>query len=226
MVEPTPGFVVKTQCATVGKVFVNMCHHELVDGIEHKAVPAAEAQKYNTSEAGIRIPLAMGERREEFDKKNEPAMVIDVIWAPTTIEQALKDGNFRQSIVELAFNYVQQKYSIELDMRFSIPKMKYKGSTVQFQRIKAKKGPKITEVVMSPQEKAEREAKGLEEAKVKEAQKEKTPLWKLYSAMRETDFERFTQTNYFEQIIDAEFEKGAGNEEDRWTALRENFSML
>lgn len=46
-------------------------------------------------------------------------------------------------MIELAFNYVKQKFDVDLDMRFSIPKMKYKGDTIQYQRIKAKKGPKI-----------------------------------------------------------------------------------
>lgn len=106
VVQPTPGFVVKTVAPNVGKVFINMCHHELVDGIEQKAVPKADAEKYGTAEQGIRIPLSMGERREENDKKGEPAMVIDVIWATATVEQALAEGAFRQSIVELAFNYI------------------------------------------------------------------------------------------------------------------------
>jgi hypothetical protein len=37
----------------------------------------------------------MGERREEHDKKGEPCMVIDVIWAPQTVEKCLSDALFR-----------------------------------------------------------------------------------------------------------------------------------
>lgn len=57
-------------------------------------------------------------------------MVIDVIWAPVTVEKCLVDAMFRQAVIELALQYVNQKYSIELDQRFTIPKLKYKGSTV------------------------------------------------------------------------------------------------
>jgi len=46
-------------------------------------------------------------------------------------------------VIELAMNYVNQKYKIECDPRFTIPKLKYKGTTVQYQRIKVKKGAKI-----------------------------------------------------------------------------------
>jgi len=49
-------------------------------------------------------------------------------------------------MVELAFTYIHQKFERVLDMRFTIPKLKYKGATVQYQRIRAKKAPKIEEV--------------------------------------------------------------------------------
>jgi hypothetical protein len=35
-------------------------------------------------------------------------------------------------MVDLSFNYVSQKFGRELDLKFSIPKMKYKGSTIHF----------------------------------------------------------------------------------------------
>ena len=44
-----------------------------------------------------------------------------------------------------------------------MPKMSYKGATVQYQRVKAKKAPKIEEVEMTEEERLEFERKGLEE---------------------------------------------------------------
>jgi hypothetical protein len=46
-------------------------------------------------------------------------------------------------MVELAFTYIGQKFGKQLDLRFTIPKLKYKGASVQYQRIRVKKGPKI-----------------------------------------------------------------------------------
>lgn len=163
MIQPEKGFVIKTQAPKVGKVFINMCSHEIVDPFETKAVAKEVAESHGSSERGLRIPLSMGERREEHDKKGEACMVIDVIWAPATIAECLKSAQFRQVVVELAFNYVQQKYGIELDLRFTIPKLKYKGATVQYQRVKAKKAPKIQEVEMTQKERDAFEKKGLEE---------------------------------------------------------------
>ena len=80
----------------------------------------------------MRIPLSLGTLREETDKKGEPAQVIDVIWAPVTVEKAKTDPTFRQVVVELAFNYIHQKYNLELDFRYLVPKLSYKGATVQY----------------------------------------------------------------------------------------------
>ena len=68
-------------------------------------------------------------------------------------------------------------------MRFTIPKMKYKGSTIEYQRVKAKKGPKIQEVQMTEEEKAKLAEKAMEEERRREALREKEPEWKLYCIM-------------------------------------------
>ena len=46
--------------------------------------------------------------------------------------------------------------------------MKYKGGTVEFQRVKAKKAPKIQEVEMSDAERKRLEAKALEQQKARQ----------------------------------------------------------
>lgn len=81
------------------------------------------------------------------------AQVYDFIFNPKSIQKAQKDPQFRQLMVELSFNYVEQKYKHKLNPQFTLPKLSYKGATVQWQRIKAKKGPKIEEVELSEEEK-------------------------------------------------------------------------
>jgi hypothetical protein len=106
--------------------------------------------------------------------------VFDFIWATDTVKLAQKDAVFRQQMVELAFTYIDQKFNRQLDMRFSIPKMKYKGDTVQWQRIKARKGPKIQEVEMSEEEKKLLQENALEEERRREAIREKEPKFTLF----------------------------------------------
>ena len=104
-----------------------------------------------------------------------------------------------------------------------MPKLKYKGATVQFQRIKAKKAPKIQEVELTPEERAELERKAFEEEKMKEALAEKKPEWQLYYDL-EGDENLLTQ-QYWTKVIDDQFELIAGDENDRWNSLRNKFSL-
>ena len=57
----------------------------------------------------MRIPLSLGEVKEDRDKKNEPVQVYDFIFNPKTVSNAQKDAEFRQGVVELCFSYIQQK---------------------------------------------------------------------------------------------------------------------
>jgi hypothetical protein len=88
------------------KVFVNMTHHEIVDPFEQKPIPIEDQEKYGSSETGVRIPLSLGDVREDSDKKGEPVQVYDFIFNPDTIKNAQKTAGFRQAMVELSFNYV------------------------------------------------------------------------------------------------------------------------
>ena len=184
VIQPKAGFVVKTKdVKDQSKVFVNFTFHDIIEGFEEKSIPKEEAEKAGASERGLRIPLSLGTVREDSDKKGDPVQVYDFIWNTDTVKNAQKDAGFRQIMVELAFNYVHTKFNRVLDPRFSIPKIKYKGDTIQYQRVRAKKTPKIQEVPMTEEEKAALEQRALEEERRREAMREKEPDWKLYCIM-------------------------------------------
>ena len=69
MIQPNPGFVVKTKDKTKQKVFINMTNHELVDPFEEKPITKDDANKYGAADSGIRIPLSLGGVKEDSDKK-------------------------------------------------------------------------------------------------------------------------------------------------------------
>ena len=73
MIQPNPGFVVKTKDLKSGtKVFINMTHHDIVEPFEQKPIPEEDQEKYGASSTGVRIPLSLGDVREDQDKKGEP----------------------------------------------------------------------------------------------------------------------------------------------------------
>jgi hypothetical protein len=90
-----------------GKVFLNMCEHELVDPIQEQAMP-------DSDNIGLRIPLSLGEVREDFDKKGGVCRVYDFVWNPNTIKKSIEDKNIRQTIIELAMAHLKNKKSIAL----------------------------------------------------------------------------------------------------------------
>lgn len=94
-IQPLPGFVVKTKDQTGQKIFVNMTHHDLVEGVTEKRITPEEANKYGASENGVRIPLSLGNVREDSDKKGDPVQVYDFIWATSTVKDAQKNPGFR-----------------------------------------------------------------------------------------------------------------------------------
>jgi hypothetical protein len=226
VVQPLAGFVVKTKDQTGEKVFVNMTHHSILEGMKAQAVTPEDAAKYGTAEQGVRIPLSLGPIREDRDKRGDPVRVYDFIWATEVVQRAQKEAVFRQQMVELAFTYVQQKFGSFLDLRFTIPKMKYKGDTIQWQRVKAKKGPRIQEVEMTEEERKRVEERAMEEERRREALREKEPDFNLYCIMDKRLNKDFGTTEYIQSIITSAFENDSvGDEDDRWKALAESFEM-
>eukprot|EP00826_Nyctotherus_ovalis_P018322 TRINITY_DN15471_c0_g1_i2.p1 TRINITY_DN15471_c0_g1~~TRINITY_DN15471_c0_g1_i2.p1 ORF type:complete len:263 (-),score=62.03 TRINITY_DN15471_c0_g1_i2:225-1013(-) len=147
-----------------------MCEHELVDPIEEKSLPDSE-------DVGIRIPLSLGEVREDFDKKNGPCRVYDIVWNPLTVKKAVEEKNVRPLVIQLAFAHIKQKKGVELSENFTIPKMKYKGKTVQLQRIKGKKAPKIEEI--------KSQTKIFEKA-IEKQNTVQTPEWKFFIELKDS----------------------------------------
>ena len=54
-------------------MFINMTQHEHVDPFETKPITKEQQDEHGAGEQGLRIPLSLGEVREETDKKGEPA---------------------------------------------------------------------------------------------------------------------------------------------------------
>ena len=69
-------------------------------------------------------------------------------------------------------------------MKYSVPKLKYKGNTVQYQRIRAKKNVKIEQLNSKPlteEEQSDIQAKNYEKIKEQETEvKQQRPKWKLF----------------------------------------------
>ena len=88
-------------------------------------------------------------------KENDPCKVIDCIINPDVCAEMKKksDKDLLSFFSDILSAYVQQKHGVELSTRdFRMPKLNYKGSYIDFQRVRAKKKPKIDLVDKKEQE--------------------------------------------------------------------------
>lgn len=151
-IRPVPGFVVKTRGkkrvqgiaeAVESKYFLNVCSHEAVGEL----AMAKQLDDQGKEVEGVRVPVSIGPEREDEDNKGDKCFVIDCVVNPKVLE-----GD-RDALCDLAIAYAEQKYELELDRKFKLPRLKYKGSQVVSQWIRDdSKRPTITEVEETPQQ--------------------------------------------------------------------------
>ena len=122
-VRPKPAFVFKTIDRAGGKVFINVCSSPQVP-----KPPEITPQMLQGESARIRIPLSMGEPREDQDKEGKPCTTYDAIMHTDPVERAKTEKSMKDFVVELCLQWVEQKFSLELSRTVKFPKgMQAKG---------------------------------------------------------------------------------------------------
>ena len=93
--------------------------------------------------------MSVGGMHDILDNKGSLINAIDVIISPKVGQRLLQEPGtpepeHMQFFFELLQNYMQQKFSIQIGNWYTILKQcRYKGTYVQFQRVKVKETPKI-----------------------------------------------------------------------------------
>ncbi|GIL61383.1 hypothetical protein Vafri_15857 [Volvox africanus] len=165
-IAPAPGFVIKTsEVASGKKVFINVCSSDRVPapgGWSNGMMPdevAAALDKLQSGENGaaamtpgeveaLRFPLSCGAPRLDNDRKGALCTVVDVVFNSDVVRAAAAARKLKAMLIEVATGWVANKISVELDPRYKLPKMRYKGEVVASQRIRAeeKKKQLVTEL--------------------------------------------------------------------------------
>ena len=87
LIMPDTGFVIRClEEGTSEKIFVNVCSHPLVDKPEYKDM-LVESE----SEQGLRVPMSLGNIREDYDKSKRPCKTCDVIINPEIVPDLKKE---------------------------------------------------------------------------------------------------------------------------------------
>ncbi|KAJ3000100.1 PIH1 domain-containing protein 1 [Globomyces sp. JEL0801] len=126
---PTKGFVIKTKLvkatetfAINTKVFINLCHSPeipappLLSRIEiSKAIQNGDNQTY-------KVPMSLSQPRTDLDK--------DVCINTAPYHHAIEEVEFKEFIMSLAVEWIEQKQKFELHRELILPKMMAKGDLV------------------------------------------------------------------------------------------------
>eukprot|EP00963_Diacronema_lutheri_P009033 scaffold800_cov327-Pavlova_lutheri.AAC.2 len=137
-VVPQPAFVVKLKDRrTTGKVFLNVCAHDSVPDVEDWEGVERAAKGNLKDVERMRIPMRMSVLREDVDKAGNKCQVADCVVHTEVVRQAAKNKAFQTLLVHAAIDLLQGKQSaLDLDVGYKLPKLRYKGETVQPMSIK------------------------------------------------------------------------------------------
>ena len=105
----------KNQSTSV--LLVNVCQHQAVyKPTDCKTKKPVEDHAIHPP-SDIEVPLLVSSKLRQFDYKHNQRVAIDVVFHPWCIEQALKSHIFRDQIIKLALEWINNEHSsIEIKM--------------------------------------------------------------------------------------------------------------
>ena len=147
-ITPEPYCCVKVQDETGQKIFLNLCGSDKVDPPKEQHILEMNNQE------GIRIPLSLSEKYEDFDVHGTACEVYDIIMNPTTLQKTENQPLVMGFILNLIASRLKERFKkvILIDKYVRLKNLKYKGKTVRSQRIRARK-VKIDEIIDNSNEK-------------------------------------------------------------------------
>ena len=147
-ITPEPYCCVKVQDETGQKIFLNLCGSDKVDPPKEQHILEMNNQE------GIRIPLSLSEKYEDFDVHGTACEVYDIIMNPSTLQKTENQPLVMGFILNLIASRLKERFKkvILIDKYVRLKNLKYKGKTVRSQRIRARK-VKIDEIIDNSNEK-------------------------------------------------------------------------
>jgi len=154
-VVPTPVFCVKTKHLKPdgNKVFLNICHSSAVPRpppiTEEELQRRVEEAERDNLTVTYRIPISLGELREEKDNKGKAVDVFDIVVNEGHLKHLEEEKATYQIgfLVSVAIQGLEEKYGLDLDRNWIMLKNRKAMGKPTLQRIrKYSKNPKLEEV--------------------------------------------------------------------------------
>lgn len=151
-IVPDPYCCIKVTDDAGQKIFLNFCSSDQVEQPKEQHILEMNNQE------GIRIPLSLSEKYEDFDVHGAACEVYDIIMNPNTLQKTEGQPMIMGFILNLVASRLKERFKkiIITDKFVRLKNLKYKGKTVRSQRIRARK-VKIDEVINDKNEKKNNE---------------------------------------------------------------------
>lgn len=117
-----------------------------------KALEDLQHDQPQTDAEALRFPLSCSEVQADTDKQGQPCSTIDCIVHSDILTAAQQHRPLKAFLIELALGWVGNKHKMELNPKFKLPKMTYKGEQVRPQRVRMDKKPLVTDVTADTDE--------------------------------------------------------------------------
>ncbi|KAE8751938.1 hypothetical protein FOCC_FOCC001415 [Frankliniella occidentalis] len=118
IVHPIPGLCIKLRRSTEdhGKVFINLCHTKDIPAPEEISERRLmEMWNANGETCDYRVPLSIGEGRQEPDKSGQPSDVYDVAINTDFFGKVESSNIFRMFIIDVIMQGIEDKFHIEME---------------------------------------------------------------------------------------------------------------
>ena len=183
-ITPDEYCCIKTTDETGQKIFLNLCSSDKVDP------PAEQHILEMNNQQGVRIPLSLSEKYEDFDVHGNICQVYDAIFNPGVLKKTEIEPMVLNFLVSILAGRIKERFkkNINTDKFVRLKNLKYKGKSVRSQRIRARK-VKIDEIINNTNEKDEKKLNDNSDGKInnnianeinKEVnEKGKTPNWNI-----------------------------------------------
>ncbi|XP_074036473.1 PIH1 domain containing 1 isoform X2 [Leptinotarsa decemlineata] len=116
IIQPTPGFCVKTKEVGSGtKVFVNVCQTDAIPPPKDISVKELEELMESDEPGDYKVPMSLGEIRTEPDKKGQDAKVCDVAIHPAFLKKVAENPAFKSFFLAVVFQGIEDKYNLSCE---------------------------------------------------------------------------------------------------------------
>ena len=122
-ITPEEYCCVKTTDETGQKIFLNLCGSDKIDPPKEQHILEMNNQE------GIRIPLSLSVRYEDFDVHGTACEVYDIIMNPNTLQKTENQPMIMSFILSLIANRLKERFKkvILIDKYVRLKNLKYKA---------------------------------------------------------------------------------------------------